>query len=66
MFSDGDGLQECALAQVKTVPGRADESGRKQVRAERAPTCAPICEHAQARTSVPRLGIETATLAEAN
>src|SRR5215469_1319402 len=42
MFPEGGGLQECVLAQVNTVPGRADESGREQVRAERAPKCAPI------------------------
>ena len=29
-FPDGGGLQECVLAQVKAVPGRADESGWEQ------------------------------------
>jgi hypothetical protein len=30
MFPEGGGLQECVLAQVKAVPGRADESGWEQ------------------------------------
>jgi hypothetical protein len=47
---EGDGLQECVLAQVKAVPGRAGESLREQVRAERAPICAPI-RYRQTETS---------------
>src|SRR5215470_7027566 len=55
MFSERGGLQECVLAQVNTVPGRADESGREQLRAEHAPICAPISKYARAHASVPRL-----------
>ena len=51
MFPEGGGLQECVLAQVNTVPGGVVESGREQVRAERAPICAPIPGHAQAHWS---------------
>src|SRR5262249_3007809 len=50
MFPEGGGLQEYVLAQVKTVPGRADQSGREQERAERAPICAPTSAPARAHT----------------
>jgi hypothetical protein len=53
MFSEGGGLQECVLAQVKTVPGRADQSGREQIRAERAPICAPIPDTTKPRPLLP-------------
>ena len=42
MFPERGDLQECVLAQVNTVPRRAGESLREQVRAERAPKSAPI------------------------
>src|SRR5215831_219269 len=53
MFPEGGGLQEYVLAQVKTVPGRADQSGREQERAERAPIRAPTSAPAQAHTCAP-------------
>jgi hypothetical protein len=49
MYSEGGDLQDCVLAQVKAVLGRAGESGRAQVRAERAPRCAPIPDTATPR-----------------
>ena len=56
MSSEGGGLQECVLAQVKAVPGRAGESGREQVRAERAPICAPIPDTAKSGPVLPFFG----------
>jgi hypothetical protein len=53
MYSEGGDLQECALAQVKAVPRRADQSGREQMRAERAPKYAPIPDTATPRTLLP-------------
>jgi hypothetical protein len=42
MFLEGVGLQECALAHIKAVPGRGGKSGREQVRAEHVPICVPL------------------------
>ena len=53
MFPEGGDLQEYVLAQVKTVPGRADQSGREQERAERAPIRAPTSAPARAHTCAP-------------
>src|SRR5215831_16445283 len=60
MFAEGGGLQECVLAQVNTVPGRAGESLREQVRAERAPKCAPIPTETSAALSPKNAGLPAA------
>src|SRR5215813_13773189 len=49
MYSEGGSLQECILPRSRGAPGRAGESGREQIRAERA----PIPDTAQPRPLLP-------------
>ena len=56
MYSDGGDLHECALAQATAVPRRADQSGREQMRAERAPKCAPIPGYRHTQTCAALFG----------
>src|SRR5215468_1964646 len=53
MYSEGGSLQECILPGSRGAPGRAGESGREQIRAERAPICAPIPDTAKPRPLLP-------------
>src|SRR5215467_4373881 len=53
MYSEGGSLQECNLPRSRGAPGRAGESGREQIRAERAPICAPIPDTAKPRPLLP-------------
>ena len=61
MFLEGGDLQECVLAQVKEVHGRAGESLGEQVRAELAPKVAPIPTETPAALSARNAGLPAAT-----